>query len=62
MTRCAPKQPEVACYRIGSLGQARFSVGPQHDLWRDPGVRTWLQQQLQLGPKAIAGSFDDTQA
>lgn len=54
--RRAPKLPDVDSYAVGSVEQARIAVHRQHDLWRDPGVQKWLQQQL--APQALPGLFD----
>ncbi len=58
--RRAPKSPDVDHFTVGSVEEARISVGRQHDLWRDPGVQKWLQQQL--APQISPGLFDDTDA
>ena len=58
--RRAPKLPDVESYAVGSVEQARIAIHRQHDLWRDPGVQKWLQQQLE--PKVSPGLFDDPDA
>lgn len=59
-SRRAPKPPDVDRFSVGSLEEARISVGRQHDLWRDPGVQKWLGQQL--APQISPGLFDDADA
>lgn len=52
----APRPLREPSYAVGSVEQAKLAVGAQHDLWREPAVRRWLQARLQGGPHD--GLFD----
>ena len=38
----APRVPDIDSFSVGSPEEARIAVANQHDLWRDKGLRAWL--------------------